>query len=432
MTRSAPDATSPAAKVLLVENSKIFRQMVSTAIREKLDLEVVACATLAEARAALARGDTFFLALTGLVLADGEAEDIVSLFVGHGLPMAVVTGVFDAEVRQRVVTRPIVDYVLKDTPGAVDYLVWLVRRLERNRRIAALVVDDARSAREHSAAMLRMYGFRVVEASGGAEALRIMAAEPAIRLVVCDHEMPGMTGVEFTRRLRTSRSRDAVAVIGVSSIDRASLVAEFLKSGANDFLHKPFSREEFFCRISQNVDNLELIGSLQDLATRDFLTGLANRRSLFERGQALFLQTREADRPLAVAMLDIDFFKKVNDSVGHDGGDVALKAVAGAVAQHAGPQDLAARLGGEEFCLLLPDRDAASAAVLLDGLRRHVEELAVPFEGGTIALTVSIGLCAGHRESLHAMLAEADRALYLAKAAGRNRLVAAEGAEAAG
>ncbi len=106
------------------------------------------------------------------------------------------------------------------------------------------------------------------------------------------------------------------------------MVAQFLKNGANDFLRKPYSREEFFCRVSQNVDQLELIGSLQDLATRDFLTGLPNRRHFLEQAERLVPKMRISGEPLALAMLDIDHFKHINDCWGHETGDHALRAVA--------------------------------------------------------------------------------------------------------
>jgi diguanylate cyclase (GGDEF)-like protein len=231
-----------------------------------------------------------------------------------------------------------------------------------------------------------------------------------------------MDGIELTRRLRAQHSRDRLAIVGISGAGRSSLVAQFLKNGANDFLHKPFSREEFFCRISQNVENLELIGSLQDLATKDFLTGLANRRYFFQRGGELFAAAKAGRKRLSVAMLDIDFFKKINDGHGHDGGDVALKAVAAAIARFARPQDLVARFGGEEFAILAPDIGATEAEYFFEGLRARIERLAVSFKDHPIPITTSVGVCRERLDSLDTMLAEADRLLYLAKAGGRNQV----------
>lgn len=420
-TRSA-SASQAALKVLLVENSRLFQQMVGEALHDQLGIEVVVANSLAEARSAIETQGPFFLVLTGLVLADGDQDSIVDFFLSRRLHTVIVSGVYDEDVRQRILDRPIVDYVLKNAPGAVEYLVWLVRRLDRNQRITALVVDDSESARLQLGGTLELFGFRVLLADGGQAGLDLLAEDSSIRLVLVDHQMPIMDGVEFTRRARANYSRDRIAVVGVSGAGRSSLVAQFLKNGANDFLHKPFSREEFFCRISQNIENLELIGSLQDLATRDFLTGLANRRYFFERGAAMFEQARASRKRLSVAMMDIDFFKKINDSFGHDGGDTALRAVASAIAKFARPQDLVARFGGEEFCVMATDLGATEGEYFFEGLRARIERLEIVHDDKPIPVTVSIGVCLDRRGSVDDMLTEADRLLYLAKAGGRNRV----------
>ncbi len=336
----------------------------------------------------------------------------------------VVSGVYDESLRKRVLTQQIIDFVLKNAPGSIDYLAWLVQRLARNRSIAALVVDDSRSARAYAASLLAMYGYQVVEAADGAAGLKAVEANPAIRLAVVDQEMPGMEGVEFTRRLRAIRARDKLAVIGLSGNSDPSLVPRFLKNGANDFLRKPFSREEFFCRVSQNVDQLELIGTLQDLATRDFLTGLPNRRHFLEQSQRLLPQWLARSDTVSVAMLDIDHFKHINDNWGHEAGDDALRAVATTVAAHARPQDLVARFGGEEFCMLVPGLDAPAASAYFETLRQRIDALQVQVGGQTLRITISIGVCRSDAQcdALHPLLAEADKHLYLAKAGGRNRV----------
>ena len=412
-------------RILLVENSRTFTSMLKEAIEQRLELPVSVATSLAEAGRLLDEEQGWFLVLTGLVLADGDRDKVVEYFLSRGLRTVVVSGVYDEDLRKRVLQQQIIDYVLKNTPGSIDYLVWLVQRLDRNRRIAALVVDDSMSARMYAASLLRMYGHDVYEAADGAEGLKAIEAHPAIRLAVVDQEMPGMEGVEFTRRLRTLRSRDKVAVIGISGNTDPSLIPRFLKNGANDFLRKPFSREEFFCRVSQNVDQLELIGSLQDLATRDFLTGLPNRRHFLEQAERLVPEMRAAGRPLAMAILDIDHFKRINDGWGHEAGDHALRAVAAALSSHARDGDHVARFGGEEFCLLTPDLDGAALADYFDGLRRRIEDLTVYSPGGELRMTVSIGVrTAAANDDLHCLLAEADRRLYLAKAGGRNRVIA--------
>ncbi|KQY52229.1 diguanylate cyclase [Lysobacter sp. Root494] len=427
----ALNTESQAQAILLVDNSRMFSGMVAATIHERLGLPVTVAASLAEAKQALARDPgCYFLVFTGLVLSDADPDTVLAFFVESGLPMVVVSGVYDEAIRQKVLSRPVVDCVLKNTPGSIDYLVWLAQRLDRNRRIGALVVDDSASARALAATMLRLYGFTVIEAAGGEEALRAVAANPWIRLVIADYEMPEMDGLELTRRLRATCTRDRMSIIGISGAEAPSLVARFLKHGANDFLHKPYSREEFFCRVSQNVDNLDLIGTLQDLATKDFLTGLPNRRHFFDHGGRMFQAEGAAE--LTTGMLDIDHFKHINDSYGHEAGDIAIRAVANAVAQHVGPRDLPSRFGGEEFAIVASGLLDARVRTYFEQLRSDIEAMDIPLpDGRSIRLTVSIGVCTSG-DSLSAMLAEADRQLYVAKAAGRNRVEhAASGAREA-
>ena len=412
-------------RVLIVENSRSYAGMLSNAVENNLHLPVALVRTMAEAEGALATHPDIFLVLSGLVLPDASEDAIIERFSATGLPVVVVSSKYDEALRDRVLGRSVVDYVIKSAPGHLDYLQWLVQRLDRNRRITALVVDDSPSARLLVAELLSSYGFEVMLAGSGEQALAAIEQEPGIRLVITDHEMPGLTGVDLTAKLRERRARDRLAIIGVSGANKGELVARFLKNGANDFLHKPFSREEFFCRVSQNVDNLDLIGTLQDLATKDFLTGLSNRRHFFDLAAKRLDALRADGCSVAVATLDIDHFKKINDTWGHDGGDVALRTVAAAVAGHARREDIVARFGGEEFVVLAPGLDVDAAQQYFEGLRGRIAALPIELADGTvIQATTSIGVCisAGEHPPIHSLLNESDRMLYTAKAGGRNRV----------
>jgi diguanylate cyclase (GGDEF)-like protein len=137
-------------------------------------------------------------------------------------------------------------------------------------------------------------------------------------------------------------------------------------------------------------------------------------------------KVHDAGERVALGLLDIYQFKHINDRWGHETGDHALRAVAHAVSIHARRQDQVARFGGEEFCMLVSGLDDASLGLYFDGLRRGIEELRVPVRGGELRMTVSIGVCpAQPDDDLHSLLSEADRRLYLAKAGGRNQVVAA-------
>jgi len=223
-----------AQRVLIVENSRSYAGLLAEVLEQRLHLPIARARSLAEAEAALAAHPDLFLVLSGLVLPDAAPPAVIERLSQTGLPLVVVSGTYDEALRDRIIGRSVVDYVIKSAPGHFDYLVWLVQRLDRNRRIAALVVDDSPTARLLVAELLSSYGFRVLLAANGEDGLRALEQDPGIRLVITDHEMPGLTGVELSAKLRERYARDRLAIIGVSGAHRPELVAQFLKNGAND------------------------------------------------------------------------------------------------------------------------------------------------------------------------------------------------------
>ena len=412
-------------RVLLVDNSRAYAGMVSCAITERLGLDVTVADSFAAAETAMNQwGDEILVVLSGLVLPDAKEAEVVARYVARSMPLVVVTGVFDIAIRERILAQPVIDYVLKDNPGSVDYLVWLVERIRRNRALKAVVIDVSRSYRGQIVSLLRLYGFAVSEAETAEDGLALIEVVPHPDLVITDYELPGMDGISLVRRIRHSYSRDRMAIIGVSSSHsaRGPISAQFIKSGANDYLNKPFLPEELFCRVAQNVESLESITAMRVLASTDPLTGLRNRRSFFETARRRFEALGRQSKPLAVAMLDVDHFKRVNDTYGHDCGDVVLSELAGILADAAGESDVVARFGGEEFCLLIPDLPREEALEAFESLRHLVEEAEISFGGVKIPITISIGVCTTRLDSLDAMLSQADQALYRAKSDGRNRV----------
>jgi diguanylate cyclase (GGDEF)-like protein len=410
-------------RILVVEDSRFFSQLVSGAIRERLGVEVVVAASFAEARAVVeAPGAPFTLALCDIVLPDSRSGEAVEYLFSRRIPVVVFTGVFSPDLRERLISQAVIDYVVKDTPSSLDYLVSLVERLLKNRDVEVLVVDDSQVVRHHLTELLTSYQYRVHTAADGAAALGMLAENPAIRLVVTDYHMPKMDGIEMIKRMRATHDQEHLAIIGMSSAGSHVLSAQFIKSGANDFITKPFQREEFFCRVMQNMKMLDMIDRLKETATRDFLTGLNNRRFFFDAGQAQFAAMKRGQATVTAAMIDIDFFKKVNDTWGHDGGDAVLKAVARTLRAACRQTDLVARFGGEEFAILAVNITPTAAAALFEKVRAAIEAAEIVFGGMRIPVTCSIGLCTEPLDSLDSMLAMADARLYQAKQHGRNRV----------
>ena len=413
-------------KILIVEDSQFFLNVISRRIESEIKAETLLAASLSQAMKQIEEHEEeISLCCIDLMLPDAPNGEIVDLVVEKKLPCIVFTGVYSDEIREEILSRKVIDYVTKDSPDSLDYLVGLIRRLTRNANTVAMVVDDSRSARQYVRDLLSLYRFNTIEACDGADALEKLEANPEIRLIITDYYMPKMDGFELIKRARKHRTRSDLAIIGLSSGGSGPMSARFIKYGANDFLNKPFLREEFFCRVSQNMDNIDLIRDLAIRASVDPLTGLSNRGVLFDMAPPLVAQARRSGQRSAVAVIDVDFFKKVNDTYGHDAGDKVLTGIAKILrTSFRRESDIVARLGGEEFCVVVPEAQADCVADQFDQLRADIA--AARFDvghGKSIGVTASIGVTSSQSSKFEDMLAVADHLLYDAKALGRDRVI---------
>ncbi|MBI3506983.1 MAG: diguanylate cyclase [Proteobacteria bacterium] len=410
------------SRILVVEDFKFFSNLVRKAVVERIGADVTVAKSFAEARAAVEQNDRpFDLALVDVVLPDAPNGEAISWIREYDIPCVVFTSVLSEPMRERFLAQNVIDYVVKDTPTSLDYLLGLVERLHRNRNVKVLIVDDSRATRQFLKGLLTTYRFQVIEAGTGREGLAALAAHPDTRLIVTDYFMPDMNGVEMVKQIRASHPQDRLSIIGISS-GGSALSAQFIKYGASDFIHKPFLREEFFCRVNHNLNMLDMVDRLVHMATRDVLTGLHNRRYFFEAGEKLFASARRQHLRLGVAMIDIDFFKKVNDTHGHQGGDAVLKRVAKLIGGMCRETDIVARFGGEEFAILAVNVDPEKLHAFLDRIRAAIESAEIVHADRRIPVTASFGAYQGDADSLEAMLKFADERLYQAKQGGRNRV----------
>lgn len=421
--QARPETVPDDRQILVIEDSRTFSLALRQLLQAETGLPVTTCASLKEVSDLIvAAPGAYAIAVVDLNLPDAPRGEALDWTVTHGIPSVVFTATFDLATRGRIMEREVIDYVLKDNEFALPNIVATVKRALNNRNTRILVVDDTRTTRKVLARMLSIQQYAVVEAGSGQEALTILESNPDIQLVVSDYYMPDMDGFELARRIR--RQRPDVRVLGISSSTDRQTSAGFLKAGAHDFVSRPFVLEELQCRIASNVEVLGQLRQLQDLAARDFLTGLFNRRHFFARGRQLVGEAREMGLPISVAILDIDHFKRLNDRHGHDGGDQALTAVArtlGSMAERG--FNLLARIGGEEFAIIFPGADLAEAERLCGDIRAAIADTPLVLNGESLPLTVSIGVAALAPDALlEACLGQADEALYVAKQDGRDRV----------
>ncbi|MBF0621612.1 MAG: response regulator [Magnetococcales bacterium] len=254
--------------ILFVEDSKSFASLMTQRIQQKLDLNVLWAKSHAEAVALIESAQhPFLVGILDLVLPDAADGEIVTTCLAKGIRSAVLSGKYSKDVQASMLEKGILDYFIKDNIGVIDSVIHFISRLRRNGRFKVLVVDDSRAARRMVGQHLERHGFGLVEASDGAQALKIIQQQQ-IHLVITDFQMPGMDGLELTHKIRAHFSRDDMAVIGLSSVGDRDLAVRFIKSGANYYLPKPFRKEELSCLVSQTIENLERHQDMKSLLTR--------------------------------------------------------------------------------------------------------------------------------------------------------------------
>lgn len=260
--------------ILIIEDSRSAQAELVRRIERDLCFNAHAVGTLAEGREALARGG-WFLAVADLGLPDSPDGSVVDAVLEHDLPCLVFTSDVSPETRKRILAKNVTDYVVKNR-HAVDNLVAAIGRLHRIQGHKALVVDDSRSMRRYLGNLLSLHLLDVTEAESGEEALEILKKDPDYLLALVDYELEGMDGVELTVKIRARQELKDLGVIGVSSFDKEPLSVRFIKNGANDFLRKPFEREELQARMFQLVDSMERQRRLRELdELKNRLLGMA-------------------------------------------------------------------------------------------------------------------------------------------------------------
>ena len=413
--------------VLIVESVSFVQRSIQKSILKDFSFEVIIANSRLEAHMVIDRlRDDIFIAVVGLNLPDSNGFDVVDDLEEMGVPQVVYSGKFDFQIRQELLNRDVVDYIPQEGRNSLTYLLELLRRLLSNQKIEALIVDDSRASCVFFSKMLSRMMIPCKTMVDSSEALELLVDDPdRFSLVLVDYAMPVLNGVEFVLELQKQVDVKGVAVIGMSGQNNHALTAHFLKAGANDFLYKSSSYEEFMCRISQSLNAVDQVSKLTKVASTDFLTGLRNRRDLFDVGNIFWqLAKREGRNDICVCMLDIDYFKNVNDTYGHDAGDSILKGVAEIIDDSFRKTDLISRYGGEEFCIVLQSSNEELVVHLMDRLRERIGSHSFYVGEYPINVSVSIGCCFELYDSFDEMISIADKNLYRAKDNGRNCVVA--------
>ena len=410
-------------KILIVEDNKALAKLIAKKMEDKVEMEIDVAHTMAEAQVFLNNSKDYFIALLDLNLPDAPNGEIVDYVISKGLPSIVLTGSIDDATRESFIHKDIVDYVYKGNMDDINYIFQIINRLSKNRQYKVMVVEDSAPFRNSLKKILTSLQFHVFTAAHGEEAMSYFADNPDIRLVVCDYRMPVKDGLEVLKEIRAAGDKNQIGVLMMTSPSENVNGAIFLKNGANDFIAKPFVKEELICRVNNLIEAMENINQIADFANKDFLTGVYNRRYFYDDMNEYIAYAEERAEPYAVAMLDIDHFKEINDACGHDSGDRVLKTLAKKLIDETKNGDLIARFGGEEFCIVLKNVSNEEAVKFFVNLRANIASCNVQLKKEQKNFTVSIGVAFSRSDyKLDELLELADEALYRAKENGRNRV----------
>ena len=296
--------------------------------------------------------------------------------------------------------------------------------------VRILIVEDTRMTRRMLERYLQALGYEVLQASSGEQALQLHR-QHRVPFVITDWEMPGMSGLELVRRIRESQDGTYTYVVFLTAREGKADLVTGIGAGADDYLRKPFDKDELAVRVRAGQRIVELQERLERVAETDALTGLWNRRGLerwFADPQG---GPQLAEEAFAFVIGDIDHFKRVNDERGHAAGDEVLRLIADSLAAGFPPGARVVRVGGEEFLAVFPAASATLAMAATEAVRATVE--ARPLEvghGEPLRLTCSFGVFVATPGSgipdLQDAQFQADRALYRSKAEGRNRVTLAD------
>lgn len=408
--------------VLLVEDIRFY----SVALRDRLESAFGVCVTLCSTFAAMktaldGKGKDFRLAIVDLCQPDAREGEALDFVVARQVPTIVFSSISSDAKRSEISARHAGAFIAKSSIHSIDELLVAVdRRLSMTDSELLVIEPDRRIAATIKGLLADRFPVFVVNSLR--EGLARLDAARGIELVLLRAETAASDNL--IEQIRNSYGDQTIRLIGYATSAGPDDVGRFLGAGGDEFFHLPISSGDLVGRLERMLALHRQIIALQQMASRDFLTDLRNRRYFYSHGPKLVDMHLRQSRPVSMALVDIDHFKQLNDTYGHEVGDSVLRAIARTLGEQVGEKHhLVARLGGEEFGILFAGLAIQSAYEFCERIRAEVARTRVVIGEADISMTISIGLAnITASETFDNYLNAADQYLYLAKHSGRNRV----------
>ncbi len=287
-----------------------------------------------------------------------------------------------------------------------------------------LIVEDNSVNAKLCEKLLNKNGYETAVCSDGESAIEFVNTNSP-DLILLDIVMPGIDGYEFCKVMKNNPKIKHTPVIFLSAMNDEKSIIKGFESGAVDYVTKPFRHQELMARAKTHIELKRAKEKLLRIAITDELTGLVNRRYFMGRLLHEYERVKRYESIFTLLMIDLDFFKKINDTYGHLAGDTVLHTVSDTMKLSLRLSDIIGRIGGEEFAVILPETDIPAAMIIGERLRKRVEALDIHHHDCAIKITISIGASLSLKDdmSIDDVLQRSDSALYRAKENGRNRII---------
>ncbi|MTI65761.1 MAG: diguanylate cyclase [Firmicutes bacterium] len=371
------------------------------------------------------------LIITGLEFKEKFGKDFIKEINDSKFkdtPIVVLSAKEDIKLKSKLFNMGVIDYIEKN--DFVNRLKNYINKFkdmdfahEKLRNINIAVLDDSRLEIEIIKKIFELNGITNVDYYNDPE--KLIKSDKEYSLYLVDYVLPKILGEEVILKLR--KKYNYALIIAISSVENQKIISKILSNGADDYITKPFNERIFMARLKSNMRTYLLLQKLkekniklQEMVKIDGLTNLYNHKYIFERIKEEIKRAKRYNDELSIVLLDIDDFKNVNDTYGHQVGDNVLVSISNKLKESIRDIDILGRYGGEEFIIILPETDLKGAYNLAERIRKRIEEM--EFKEG-FNLTISGGVSGLKNNSCLQLINKADKHLYIAKNKGKNKII---------